>query len=189
MTTIDRLNIPPRIENFYANTFKAPLGAAAAQSTEVKYLDVTTPHTGEVISKVPLSGAADVDQAVNAAADAFKSWSKRTFKDRAQFIIKFYQALKEHEDELAELIVLEHGKTKNEALGSVRKGIETVEYAIGLPQIAAGRIAEVSRGVTCQEHRVPVGVVASIVPFNFPIMVPMWTLPISVGCGNTVGKW
>ncbi|KAI9595446.1 Aldehyde/histidinol dehydrogenase [Syncephalis fuscata] len=151
-----------------------------------RYLDVTTPHTGDVITQVPLSTKAEVDAAVKSASDAFIPWSNRTFKDRAQYTIRFHQALIAHEDELAELVVKEHGKTKDEAIGSVRKGIETVEYAIGLPQVAAGRAAEVSRGVQCQERRDAVGVVVSIVPFNFPIMVPMWTLPIAVGCGNTI---
>ncbi|RKP06148.1 Aldehyde/histidinol dehydrogenase [Thamnocephalis sphaerospora] len=181
--------IPEQLSNFYDNAFHqagSEVGKGVADGSSVRHLEVTTPHTGKVISRVPVSTAADVDSAVRAAAAAFSSWSTRTYKDRAQYIIRFHQALQAHEDELAELVVLEHGKTKEEALGSVRKGIETVEYAIGLPQIAAGRVAEVSRGVTCQERRDAVGVVVSIVPFNFPIMVPMWTLPISVGCGNTV---
>ncbi|RKP25790.1 Aldehyde/histidinol dehydrogenase [Syncephalis pseudoplumigaleata] len=176
--------IPEQLCNFYNNQF-VPLDASA-DAEKKRYLDVTTPHTGEVISRVPLSSAAEVDAAVSAAAEAFPAWSSRTYKDRAQYIIRFHQALIAHEDELAELVVTEHGKTKDEAIGSVRKGVETVEYAIGLPQIAAGRAAEVSRGVQCQERRDAVGVAVSIVPFNFPIMVPMWTLPIALGCGNTV---
>ncbi|KAI8049497.1 Aldehyde/histidinol dehydrogenase [Syncephalis plumigaleata] len=176
--------IPEQLSNFYNNQF-VPLDTSVSADKK-RYLEVTTPHTGEVISHVPLSTASEVDAAVNAAAEAFTAWSSRTFKDRAQYIIRFHQALIAHEDELAELVVKEHGKTKDEAIGSVRKGVETVEYAIGLPQIAAGRAAEVSRGVQCQERRDAVGVVVSIVPFNFPIMVPMWTLPIAIGCGNTI---
>lgn len=89
-------------------------------------------------------------------------------------------------DELADLVVLENGKNKMEALASVLKGNETVEYACSLPQLAQGRTLQVSRGITCQESRDPLGVVASIVPFNFPIMVPMWTVPIALTMGNCV---
>ncbi|KAJ3286578.1 hypothetical protein HDU79_006350 [Rhizoclosmatium sp. JEL0117] len=107
-------------------------------------------------------------------------------KDRAQIMIRFHQLIVKHRDELADLIVREHGKTKTEALGEIDKGNETIEYAISLPQLTQGKIAEVARGITCQDSRRPLGVVASIVPFNFPFMVPMWTLPLVVGLGNTI---
>ena len=94
-------------------------------------------------------------------------------KDRAQILIRFHQLVVKHQDELADLIVLEHGKTKAEALADVAKGNETVEFAISLPQLIQGKTLEVSRGVTCRDWKCPLGVVASIVPFNFPFMVPM----------------
>lgn len=91
-----------------------------------------------------------------------------------------------NKEKLADLIVLEHGKTKEEALAEIAKGNETVEYAISLPQVAIGNYLEVSRGVTCTDSKKPLGVVCSIVPFNFPFMVPHWTLPIAIACGNTL---
>lgn len=89
-------------------------------------------------------------------------------------------------DELADIVVKENGKNKMEALASVLKGNETVEYACSLPQLAQGRTLQVSRGITCHETRDPLGVVACVVPFNFPIMVPMWTIPIALTLGNCV---
>ncbi|KAJ1925375.1 aldehyde dehydrogenase (NADP(+)) ald6 [Tieghemiomyces parasiticus] len=170
----------PHLTNWVNNEAKA-----CVAGSDVSYLAVTTPHTGATIARVPLSHAADVDEAVGAAQAAYPGWSGRTFKDRAQFLLRFYRVLTDHLDELAVLIVSEHGKTRDEAVGEIKKGLETLEYAISLPQTAAGRILEVSRGVTCHDTRVPLGVVASVVPFNFPFMVPFWTLPIAVGCGNT----
>jgi methylmalonic acid semialdehyde dehydrogenase len=149
-------------------------------------LEVTTPHTGAVITTVPLSTEQDVDKAVQAAAAAFPGWSTRTFKDRAQFSLRFSNLLNAHLDELAELIVYEHGKTIAEAIAEIKKGLETLEYAVSLPQLAAGNVMDVSRGVRCEDRRDALGVVASVVPFNFPMMVPFWTIPIALGCGNTM---
>ncbi|KAI8616823.1 aldehyde dehydrogenase domain-containing protein [Chytriomyces sp. MP71] len=151
-----------------------------------KFVAVTAPFSGDTIGFCPVSKERDVDIAVKAAADAFETWGTRTMKDRAQIMIRFHGLIVTHRDELASLIVLEHGKTKTEALAEVDKGLETIEYAISLPQLTQGKIAEVSRGITCQDSRRPLGVVVSIVPFNFPFMVPMWTLPIVVGLGNTL---
>jgi len=149
-------------------------------------LDVTTPVTGEVISKVHMGGAADVDAAVSAAADAFPAWSALTQKRRAQILLKFHTLVGEHAEELVRLIMAENGKNKTEAEGDLAKGLETVEWACSIPFVAPGRTLAVSGGVTCQEVRDPVGVVASIVPFNFPFMVPMWTTPIALVAGNCV---
>ncbi|KAJ2162830.1 aldehyde dehydrogenase (NADP(+)) ald6 [Coemansia sp. RSA 552] len=157
--------------------------AAAAGSPET--LAVTTPHTGATIARVPLSTAADVDAAVASAKAAFPGWSALTFKARAAYLLRLYNVLSAHLDELADMVVREHGKNKAEALGDVGKGLETLEYAISLPQIAQGRVEYVSGGVQCRDERVPLGVVGSIVPFNFPFMVPFWTIPIAVGMGNT----
>jgi len=148
------------------------------------YMDVTNPANGEVIAKVALSEAKDVDKAVEAAKKAFPAWSALTFKARATYIYKFRELCLKYREELADLVVLEHGKNKAEAFGSIDKGLETIEWACSLPQVAQGRIQEVSTGVYCNEVREAIGVVASIVPFNFPFMVPMWTLPICIGVGN-----
>merc|ERR1719502_362606 len=89
-------------------------------------------------------------------------------------------------DKLVELVVLEHGKCRPEAKASIMKGVETLEWATSLPQIMPGKILDVSRGVSCRDKRDPIGVIVSIVPFNFPLMVPFWTTPIAIGCGNAV---
>ena len=127
-----------------------------------------------------------VDAAVAAAKAALPGWAGLTVKRRAQIMLRFHALIEEHRQELVDLIVKENGKNVTEAAGDVAKGLETVEWACSLPQLAQGRILPVSSGVTCHEEHEPVGVVASIVPFNFPFMVPMWTLPIALTCGNTV---
>ncbi|KAG0237825.1 hypothetical protein BGW42_008446 [Actinomortierella wolfii] len=174
----------PKLRNWISGQFVDPV--VASDSSSPQYLAVTSPYNGRVIGHVPVSTKADVDQAVAAAKAAFGPWSARTSKDRAQILIRFHGLLTKYADQLADMIVLEHGKNKNEALASVLKGQETVEYAMSLPQLTQGKILEVSRGVTCFDRREPLGVVASVVPFNFPVMVPMWTLPIAIGMGNTM---
>lgn len=149
-----------------------------------KYMDVTSPHNGAVVAKVGLSGAADVDAAVQAGKAAFVGWSNLTVKSRSLILFKFYEICMAHIDELTDLVILEHGKSRGEAIGSIKKGLETVEWGCSLPQLIQGKNLEVSRGVMCSNTYEPLGVIASIVPFNFPIMVPMWTLPIAIACGN-----
>lgn len=152
-----------------------------------QYVDKLSPHDGAVIAKVALSGPQDVDAAVTAAQAAFLKWGPgSTVKKRMEVLFKFYQLVRDNSSELAELVVLEHGKTYIEALGSIAKGLETVEYSCSMPQLIAGKCLEVSNGIECKEIRDPIGVVASIVPFNFPFMVPMWTLPIAIACGNCI---
>lgn len=151
-----------------------------------KYLDVESPHDGEVIGKVALSAAADVEAAVKAGQAAFLTWSALTVKSRAQIMLKLHALIRDNAHELADMIVKEHGKTKAEALGDVAKGNETVEYACSMPQLIAGDVLEVSKGIECRSYNIPLGVVASIVPFNFPAMVPFWTIPIALACGNVV---
>ncbi|KAJ1879630.1 aldehyde dehydrogenase (NADP(+)) ald6 [Coemansia sp. RSA 1722] len=178
MTTNDQSRPVPTLQNFIDNKPAAPLSSA-------KTLAVTTPHTGETIAYVPLSTDADVNAAVQSAKAAFPAWSSLTFKARANKLLSLYNALSSHSDELVQLIVREHGKTHVEAAGDVSKGLETLEYALSLPQLAQGHVAYVSGNVQCRDERVPIGVVASIVPFNFPFMVPFWTIPLALGMGNT----
>ena len=158
---------------------------------EFKYLrentiDVTNPATNEILSKVPLSTKQDLDAAVTHAQAAFKGWSALTMKARAAFMFKLHMLINDNAQELAEIIVKENGKNITEALADVAKGNETAEWATGLPSIAIGRKLEVSRGIYCEEKRAPLGVVGAIVPFNFPLMVPFWTVPISLVMGNCV---
>ena len=163
-------------------------GAYAAPSSG-EYMDVYNPSTGKKIGKVAISNQDDVNQAVTIANNVYhEKWSKLTTKNRVQYLLKLNYLIKKHEDELADLIVLEHGKNKMEALGDVRKGNETVEYACGMPALIRGNVEQVSGGVECKDVRIieSLGVVTSIVPFNFPAMVPMWTIPIALAVGNCV---
>ncbi|KAL1921512.1 uncharacterized protein VTP21DRAFT_11228 [Calcarisporiella thermophila] len=165
------------LQNYINNQF-VPSSASSV-------LPVTSPHDGKVIANVPLSPASEADSAVAAAKKAFPEWSSLTVKDRVQYLYKLHRALTDNMDELAKLIQMEHGKNYTEAIGSISKGMETLEYAISLPQLIQGKILDVSRGVSCFDRREPLGVVAGIVPFNFPIMIPLWLLPFSIACGNT----
>ncbi|KAL7680998.1 putative methylmalonate-semialdehyde dehydrogenase, aldehyde dehydrogenase, cysteine active [Plasmopara halstedii] len=150
------------------------------------FLDVTNPSTGEIIGKCALSSAEDVKLAVAKGEEAMKTWRLLTIKARAAIMLKFHALMIQCQDELADIVVKENGKNRTEALASVLKGNETVEYACSLPQLVQGRTLQVSRGITCQDVRDPLGIVACIVPFNFPIMVPMWTIPIALTMGNCV---
>jgi malonate-semialdehyde dehydrogenase (acetylating)/methylmalonate-semialdehyde dehydrogenase len=150
------------------------------------YLDVINPADSKTIGRVGLSSKCDVDNAVQAAKAAFPSWASRTVKQRASIMMKFHALVQQHSQQMAELIVLENGKNITEALADVAKGNETVEWACGLPHASVGNTLRVSGLVSCTDRRDPLGVVASIVPFNFPFMVPMWTVPIALVMGNTV---
>jgi malonate-semialdehyde dehydrogenase (acetylating)/methylmalonate-semialdehyde dehydrogenase len=147
-------------------------------------LDVHDPSTGELISRVPLSVAADVDAAVQSAKRAFPAWSSMPIKERVQVFYRYKALLEQNIDELSALITEENGKVASEARAEVLKAAELTEFACSLPQITAGEVLEVSRGVECRIERFPVGVVASIAPFNFPNMVPHWTIPNALALGN-----
>ena len=147
-------------------------------------MDVFSPLNGKIISTVPLSGRYELEKAVEAASIAFTSWSTTTIKERVQIFFKYRDLLQQHREELAEIVHIENGKMIGEAIAEVDKSIELTEFACSLPQLISGEIMEVSRGVECREERVPLGVVASISPFNFPNMVPNWTIPNAIALGN-----
>lgn len=147
--------------------------------------DVQSPLDGSTVSSVPLSGADEVEAAVQSAAGAFSDWSKRTIKERAQVAYRYRALLLEYIDDLAALIHEEHGKTRDEGRAEIVRAIEVTEFACSLPQLIAGEVLEVSPNIECRVDRCPLGVVASIVPFNFPMMVPHWTIPIAITLGNT----
>ena len=150
------------------------------------FLDVRNPAVGEVIGRTPLSSAADVDAAVQAATRAFPAWRDTPVNTRAQVLYKFKALLEEHFDELARTVTTEHGKTLDEARGSVRRGIECIEVACGAPSLMQGMALEdIAVGIDCHVVRQPLGVCAAISPFNFPAMVPMWFLPFAIVTGNT----
>src|SRR5580765_3013635 len=150
------------------------------------FLDIRNPAVGEVIGRTPLSTAADVDAAVQAAARAFPGWRETPVNARAQVLYKFKAQLEQHFDEVARIVTTEHGKTIDEARGSVRRGIECVEVACGAPSLMMGSgLEDIARGIDCHVVRQPLGVCAAIAPFNFPAMVPLWFLPFAIATGNT----
>ncbi len=151
---------------------------------ELPMLDVYDPSHGAVISRVPLSTHAHVDEAVRRARAALSAWSATPIKERVQVFYKYKTLLEQEIGSLAGLISEENGKIDSEARAEVLKAAELCEFACSLPQIAAGEVLEVSRGVECRVERFPVGVVASITPFNFPNMVPNWSLPNAIALGN-----
>ena len=147
---------------------------------------VTNPATGEVTGQVALASRTDVNSAVAAASAAFPAWADTPPIRRARVMFKFLQLLNEHRDELAEAITREHGKVFTDAQGEVARGIDIVEYACGIPQLLKGDYTEqVSTGIDNWTMRQPLGVVAGVTPFNFPVMVPMWMFPLAIAAGNT----
>ena len=147
-------------------------------------LNVISPLDGNQLSKVPMSTAVDLDFAVASAKNAFPNWSKTPIKERVQVFFRFKFLLEQNLKELAHLVHLENGKTIDEAIAEVEKSIELTEFACSLPQLITGEVLEVSKGVECRTEHVPLGIVASIVPFNFPNMVPNWTIPNAIALGN-----
>jgi malonate-semialdehyde dehydrogenase (acetylating)/methylmalonate-semialdehyde dehydrogenase len=147
-------------------------------------MDVVSPLTGEVISTLPVSTEGDVDQAVKAAEKAYPAWSAMTLKERVQIFFRYRALLERDKDELAKLVQLENGKTYGESMAEVEKSMELCEFACSMPQIVTNEVQEVSQGVECRIERKPLGVVASIAPFNFPNMVPHWTMPNAIVLGN-----
>ena len=149
-------------------------------------LDVYSPLNGEVISHAPLSTDIELDLAVKAAQKAFVVWSSLPIKERVQVLYRYRALLLDNIADLASLIREENGKTREEASAEVEKSAEVAEFACSLPQLIGGNILEVSEGVECRDDRYALGVVASITPFNFPVMVPNWTVPISIALGNAM---
>jgi malonate-semialdehyde dehydrogenase (acetylating)/methylmalonate-semialdehyde dehydrogenase len=152
-----------------------------------EYLEVINPATAEVIATVPLSPAGDVDRVAQAAAAAYPGWSRVPPPDRIQYLFKMKDVLEAHFDEISRLITMENGKTFKEAQGEMRRAIENVEVACGIPILMQGNFSEdIARGIDEMMIRQPVGVVAIIAPFNFPGMIPFWFLPYALATGNTV---
>jgi malonate-semialdehyde dehydrogenase (acetylating) / methylmalonate-semialdehyde dehydrogenase len=162
------------------------IGGRWVRSETTSFFNVHNPAVGDVIGRTPLSTAADVDAAVQAAARAFPAWRDTPVNARAQVLYKFKGLLEQHFEDLARTVTTEHGKTLDEARGSVRRGIECVEVACGAPSLLQGTALEdIAAGIDCHVVRQPLGVVAAIAPFNFPAMVPMWFLPFAIASGNT----
>ena len=153
-------------------------------ATTTKTLPVISPLDGSHLANVPLSTTKDLDDAVQAAKAACISWSKTPIKERVQVFFKYKYLLEQNLDELAKLCSQENGKTYGESVAEIEKCIELTEFACSLPQLVTGEVLEVSKGVECRTEHVALGVVASIVPFNFPSMVPNWTIPNAIALGN-----
>ena len=148
--------------------------------------DVFNPATGAVTGRVNLANTQDVDQAVAAAQAAFPAWADTPPLRRARVMFKFLELLNQHKDTLAHMITAEHGKVFTDAQGEVTRGIDIVEFACGIPQLLKGDFTDqVSTGIDNWTLRQPLGVVAGVTPFNFPVMVPMWMYPVAIACGNT----
>jgi malonate-semialdehyde dehydrogenase (acetylating) / methylmalonate-semialdehyde dehydrogenase len=149
-------------------------------------IDIISPLDGKVISRVPLSGISELDAAVDAAQKAFTGWSAVPIKERVQIFYRYKTLLEKNREELAMLVHEENGKTMDEAYAEVDKSVELTEFACSLPQLVAGEVLEVSNGVECRIETAPLGVVGFISPFNFPNMVPHWTMPNALVLGNTM---
>ncbi|SFO90628.1 malonate-semialdehyde dehydrogenase (acetylating) / methylmalonate-semialdehyde dehydrogenase [Amycolatopsis arida] len=148
--------------------------------------DVFQPATGAVARRVALADTADVNAAVASAVKAAPDWAESSLSTRARVLFAFRELVERHAGELAELITAEHGKVLSDAAGEVRRGLEVVEFACGIPHLLKGEHSEqVSRGVDAYSVRQPLGVAVGITPFNFPVMVPMWMFPVAIACGNT----
>ncbi|ALG69074.1 CoA-acylating methylmalonate-semialdehyde dehydrogenase [Beggiatoa leptomitoformis] len=148
--------------------------------------DIFNPATGEICAKVPLANKADVQQAVQAAAAALPTWASTPPLQRARILMNFRALVLQHQDEIITVMSQEHGKTLPDSLGDLTRGLEVVEFAMGIPQLLKGDFSEnVANAVDSYAIRQPVGVCVGITPFNFPAMVPLWMFPIALACGNT----
>ena len=162
------------------------IGGKPAGSLSGRSGEVTNPATGAVTKRVPFCSAADIDAAVKAAQAACPDWRDAPALRRARVMQRFLQLLQQEQKALARIVTEEHGKTLPDAMGSVQRGIEVVEFACGIPHLLKGEYSEnVGTGVDTHTVRQPVGVCAGITPFNFPVMVPLWMFPVAIACGNT----
>jgi malonate-semialdehyde dehydrogenase (acetylating) / methylmalonate-semialdehyde dehydrogenase len=168
----------PELSNYYAGAWNR------AKASE--YLDVINPATSENLARVPIATKEDVDAVVRSAAAAYPAWRRTPPEDRIQFLFRLKQLLEEHMDELARICTQENGKTIVESRAELRRAIENVEVACGIPTLMQGyNLEDVATGIDETMIRQPLGVTAAITPFNFPAMIPFWFLPYAVACGNT----
>jgi malonate-semialdehyde dehydrogenase (acetylating)/methylmalonate-semialdehyde dehydrogenase len=147
---------------------------------------VFNPSIGEVIAECPVGSVADANAAVEAAQAAFPAWMETPPVERARILGKFKMLMEEHFEEIVRSNTREHGKTLVESRGDVKRGMEVIEFALGVPSLMMGEVLEnIARGIDCEAIRQPLGVCVGITPFNFPAMVPLWMYPIAIACGNT----
>ena len=155
-----------------------------AVSTSSQTLDVTTPYWGKTIATIPISGGDDLNAAVEAASKAWPAWRDTPVGTRTQVMFQLKSLMERDYKELAELVALENGKTIPEAKGSIDRGIDVIEFSTSFTNVLRGEVLTVSKGVSCESFYEPIGVVAGITPFNFPVMVPLWMIPIAITAGN-----
>lgn len=175
MNTITRPSSPTTVKNFIKGQWTDGSG---------EKVHIESPYFGDSVGEVTFSSKADVDSAVAHAKEAFSSWKATPLKERTQIMFRFRDILHRDIDKISNTICVENGKTFGEAKAEIMKGIEVLEYAISLQNKDMGGKMEVSRGVHCEYRREALGVIANITPFNFPAMVPMWTIPIALTVGN-----
>ncbi|OIK14851.1 CoA-acylating methylmalonate-semialdehyde dehydrogenase [Bacillus sp. MUM 13] len=162
------------------------VGGKWVDSSSEKHEDVPNPATGELLARVPLSSQEDLNSAVAAAKEAFKTWRKVAVPQRARILFKYHQLLTENWESLAKLVTQENGKSYEEAYGEVLRGIECIEFASGVPSLMQGyQLPDIATGIESGMYRYPIGVIGGITPFNFPMMVPCWMFPLAIACGNT----
>ena len=167
-------------------TVRNYIGGEWLSPTTANYHELINPATGDTLGKVPLCGTTEVSEAVRAAREAFPKWRETPVVQRARYLFKFKTLLEENFDEIAKLVVQENGKTLDEARGSLRRGVENVEHACGMPTLMLGdSLEDVAAGIDSEYFRQPMGVFAAITPFNFPAMVPLWFYPYAIAAGNT----
>jgi malonate-semialdehyde dehydrogenase (acetylating)/methylmalonate-semialdehyde dehydrogenase len=166
-------------------TLQNYIGGHWVEATGASLLDVPNPATEQVLARVPLSTAEHVAAAARAGREAFREWSEVPVPERVKFLYTFRTAFLDNRDALVRGVTIENGKIESDAAGEYRRALEVIEFAIGMPTLMAGyNVESVSRGIDTMMERFPLGVTAAITPFNFPLMVPLWTLPISIAAGN-----
>ena len=170
-----------------ATTLRNYIGGQWVEATDAReIIDVPNPATEELLGRVPLSGAGDVASAARAARAAFHDWSEIPVPERVKYLYTLRTAYLDNREDLIRGVTIENGKIYSDAAGEYRRALEVIEFAIGMPTLMAGyNVESVSRGIDTMMERYPVGVTAAITPFNFPLMVPFWTLPIAIAAGNT----
>ena len=161
------------------------IGGKAVKGRSGRFGDVFDPNTGEIQAKVALASKAEVEDAIANAEKAQAGWAATNPQRRARVLFKFLDLVAKEADSLAKLLSSEHGKTIPDAKGDIQRGVEVVEFACGIPHLLKGEYTEaVGTGIDAWSIRQPLGVVAGITPFNFPLMVPLWMLPVALACGN-----
>lgn len=168
------------------NKVKLLINGAFVESKSADYLSVENPASREILAEVPLTQLSEIDEAIEAATEAFKIWKEVATPERARLFLKYQHLLKEHQKEIAEVLSKENGKNFADAMGDVWRGIEVVEHACNISTLMMGETVEnVARAVDTYSYIQPLGVCAGITPFNFPAMIPLWMFPMAIACGNS----